>query len=160
MKGGFIINNNISYGLGGNVLFDSFEYGQNFLILQNNTQLHKQLYYQLLRHFSNNGAINLYVAAKRNPSDTSFETRNIYFDKLNAEFLHKLKADIKKCAAEAHKRAKPLLLICDWAGANTTFAPPRRASRGERLMGKKEKAKSPQPQTTLLQTSSSRFSET
>lgn len=123
-RGGFISSNKISYGLSGNVLFDSFEYGQNFLILQNNTQLHKQLYHQFLQHFSSNGSTNLYVAAKRNPLETSFETRNIYFDKLNAEFLHKLKAGIKKCAAETHKKAKPLLLICDWAGANTTFAPP------------------------------------
>lgn len=114
----------ILYGLSGNVLFDSFEYGQNFLILHNNTQLHKQLYHQFLRHFSSNGSTILYAAAKRNPHDTSFETRNVYFDKLNSEFLHKLKADIKKCAAEAHKKNKPLLLICDWAGANTTFAAP------------------------------------
>ncbi len=155
----FVPFNKISYNMGGNIMFDSFEYGKNFLILKNSTQLHKQIYQQFLQHFSSNDSTILYIAKKNNQLITDFETRNIYFDKLNTESLHKVKTEIKKCAAESHKKAKPFLLICDWEGTDATLLPEVAElgrGGGERTMaGRNYKAKL--PQTLLFITSSFHF---
>lgn len=80
--------------------------------------MHKQLYHRFLQHFSNQGGINLFVSAKNNPFLTNFGIRNSSFTKLDTEAINKLKLDINKSVEEAGKENKPVLLICDWAGAN------------------------------------------
>ena len=115
---GDISGTKISYGIGRNVLFDNLDYGQNFLVLYNNTQTHKQLYHRFLQHFSDKGSINLFVSAKNNPFQTSFGIRNSSFTKLDTATINKLKLDINKSVEEAEKGNKPVLLICDWADAN------------------------------------------
>ena len=115
---GDISGTKISYGIGRNVLFDNLDYGQNFLVLYNNTQMHKQLYHRFLQHFSDKGSINLFVSAKNNPFQTSFGIRNSSFTKLDTATINKLKLDINKSVEEAEKGNKPVLLICDWADAN------------------------------------------
>lgn len=108
----------ISYNLGRNVLFDKIGYGENFLVLYNNTNAHKQIFQNFMRQMAGNGSILLYVSHKTNQLSFPFNVRNYFFNVINDNIIQELKNQIDKCFGEMEKSNNNMLLIADWSNAS------------------------------------------
>ena len=81
----------ISYNLNKNILFDKIDFGENFLILYNNTNNYKQIIQNFIKEMSAEKPILFYISHKKNQLNFSFDVRTYYFNIVNKEILQELK---------------------------------------------------------------------
>lgn len=113
-----IVRKVISYNLGKNILFDKIDYGENFLILHNNTSNHKRIFRNLMRQMADDNSILFYISHKTNQLKFSFDVRNFYFNIINEDIIHDLKKQLDKCFDKMEKNNSSMLLISDWSNVN------------------------------------------
>jgi len=125
-KGVRKIQSIISYDLKNNILFDKIDYGENFLILYNNTTQHKQIFQNFMQQMANNNSI-LYIAHTTNQLKFNSNVRNFSFNVLNESVICNLKKQLDKYFEKIEKTNNNLFLISDWSKANVdnceTFLP-------------------------------------
>lgn len=110
----------ISYNLNKNVLFDKIDYGENFLVLYNNTDHHKQIFQNFMRQATNNNTILFYISHKTNHLNFSFDIQNFFFNIINENVIHNLKSQLDKCFTKMEKSNSNMLLACDWSNVSLT----------------------------------------
>lgn len=113
-----IYNKTVSYNLGKNILFDKVDFGENFLILYNNTNNHKHIIQNFMRQMSDTNSILVYISHKSNQLNFNFEVRNCLFSIISENIIQDLKAQLDKYFDEMENGKKKLLLIADWSNAN------------------------------------------
>lgn len=122
-----IVKGLLSYNLDKNVLFDKIKYGENFLILHNNTDNHKQIFQNFMKQMANNKSILVYISHKTNQLNFGFNVRNFSLNIVNEEVIQDLKTELDKCFKEMEKKTRNMILISDWSKFNLnnceTFLP-------------------------------------
>jgi len=117
----------VSYNLGKNILFDKVDYGENFLILYNNTNNHKHIIQNFMRQMSDKNSILLYISHKSNQLNFNFEVRNYFFNIISENIVQDLKSQLDKYFNEVEKENKTMFLVADWSNADLrkceTFLP-------------------------------------
>lgn len=112
-----IANKTISYNLGKNILFDKINYGENVLVLYNDTSNHQQVFRNFLKQMSDNNSFLFYVSHKANQISFNFNVQNFSFNVINDDVIHDLKSKLDKCFNKMEKTGSSLFLVCDWSKA-------------------------------------------
>jgi len=108
----------ISYNLGGNVLFDKINYGENILVLYQNTGTHQQLFKNFLSQMANDNSLLFHLSHKSNQISFDFKMQNFHFNVINEDVIHEIKDQVSKCFQESEKKNKEMVLLSDWSKAN------------------------------------------
>ena len=109
--------------MGENVLFDRINYGENILILYQNTTNHQHIFKNFITQKANDDALIFYLSHNSNKLDFDFKTRNFNFNIINEDVLHELKGQLDRCFQEREKNNKEMVLVSDWSGANLRNCP-------------------------------------
>ncbi|MEW5896480.1 MAG: PadR family transcriptional regulator [Nanoarchaeota archaeon] len=108
----------ISYNLGKNVLFDKIDYGENVLVLYQDTSNHQQVLRNFLKQFSDSNSLLFYVSHRTNEILFNFDVQNFSFNVVNDDIIHKLKSKLNECFDKMEKAGCNLFLVCDWSKAD------------------------------------------
>lgn len=108
----------VLYNTGNNILFDKINPGENFLILYNNTNNHKQIFRNFIKQMANNNSVLFYVAHRTNDLTFDYDVQKFSFNIISENVINDLKEQLDKRFKEIKKNGKDLLLIADWSKAN------------------------------------------
>lgn len=108
----------ILYNLNKNILFDKIDYGENLLILYNNTDNHKQICRNFMQQMAKRNSILFYVSHKKNQLNFNFKVQNFFFNIINEDIIHDLKKRLDKRFDEMEKSNKSMLLVSDWSNVD------------------------------------------
>ncbi len=122
-RGVKIVKKIISYNLGENILFEKMSYGENILILYQNTDHHRQLFKKVIKQIADDNALLFYLSHSSNQLYFDFKIRNFHFNVINEDVLHELKSQLDKCFQEREKNNQEMVLISDWSRANINDCP-------------------------------------
>jgi len=105
----------ISYNLNENILFDSFEFGNSFLLFyQKDTKTLPSIYNKFIQQFPKDKSIVFHVCRKSNSFKPDFGIREFSFNLLDKSILHQIQKKLNACFKEVEEKYKSLLLIFDW----------------------------------------------
>ena len=113
-----IANKVISYNLGKNILFDKINYGENILVLYQDTNNHQQIFRNFLKQFPDNDSILFYVSHKANQLCFNFNIQTFSFNVITEDTIHELKSKLNKSFEKMEKTGTNLFLVCDWSKAD------------------------------------------
>lgn len=113
----------VSYNLGENVLFDRLNYGENILILYQNTTNHQQIFRNFITQLAHDDVLLFYLSHNSNKLDFDSKIRNFNFNVLTEDMLPELKGQLDKCFKEREEKNKEMCLISDWSKANLNNCP-------------------------------------
>ena len=108
----------VSYNLGENILFDRINYGENILILYQNTTNHQQILRNFISQLAQGDALLFYLSHNSHQLDFDFKIRNFNFNVITENVLHELKSQLDQCFKEREEKNKEMCLVSDWSGAN------------------------------------------
>lgn len=94
----------VSYNLGGNVLFDRISYGENILLLYQNTNNHQQIFRNFITQMAGDDVLLFYLSHNSNKLDFDFNVRNFNFNVITEDVLPELKGQLDKCFKERRKK--------------------------------------------------------
>jgi len=113
----------ISYNLGENVLFDKVNYGENILILYQNTTNHQQIFRNFISKMAQDDILLFNISHNSNKLDFDFKLRNFNFNVITEDVLHELKGQLDQCFKEREEKNKEMCFLSDWSKANLNNCP-------------------------------------
>lgn len=108
----------ISYNLGRNILFDKVNYGENILILYQNTINSQQMFKNTIKQMTNDDTFLFHISHNSNKLNYNSKIQNFNFNVINEEVIHKLKSQLDNCFQKREKENKRMVLLSDWSKAN------------------------------------------
>lgn len=113
----------ISYEIGGSILFDKICSGENILLFYNNATDYNKVLKNFMRQMLGEHCILFYVSHSTNKPPLVEGINTFFFNVINENVIRQIRAELEKQIKDARIARHSLFLVCDWSKADLGACP-------------------------------------